>query len=65
MFSALVAAATPAQAFDDLFRCKLLACTFLHRFGALIIRERLQVAPPTADLSLTSLAAWLWPGIWD
>jgi hygromycin-B 7''-O-kinase len=65
MFRALMAAATPRQAFDVPFKRKLLACTFLHRFGPLIIQERWQAAPPPAELTLSSLAAWLWPGIME
>lgn len=61
MFRALVRASTPGQAFDESFRRSLLACTFLHRFGPLIIRERWSAEAPPEKLSLKGLANWLWP----
>lgn len=63
MFRALVSSCTPDQVFDETFQRKLLACTFLHRFGSLIVRERWQIEPPPANLSLLALGKWLWPGI--
>jgi hygromycin-B 7''-O-kinase len=65
MFLALVATCTPRQEFDEAFRLQLLACTFLHRFGPLIIRERWQADPPLDKLSLKTLGQWLWPGIYE
>ncbi len=61
MFRALVRACTPQQQFDESFRRCLLACTFLHRFGPLIIRERWLADPPLEKLSLDRLVDWLWP----
>ncbi len=61
MFQALVSACTPQQKFDEIFWRKLLAYTFLHRFGPLIIREQWQLEPPLGELSLTVLQKWLWP----
>jgi hypothetical protein len=63
MFQALIAAYSPEQQFDELFCRKLLAMTFLHRFGSLIICERWQVDPPRERLNLQLLGDWLWPGI--
>lgn len=65
MFLALVTTCTPQQQFDEAFRRQLLACTFLHRFGPLIIRERWQADPPRNKLSLKTLGHWLWPGIYE
>jgi hypothetical protein len=64
MFQALIAAYHPGQRFDKSFSQNLLAMTFIHRFGSLIIRERWQVDPPLGKLTLKSLGHWLWPEIY-
>mgnify|MGYP001828288732 CR=1 FL=1 len=60
MFRALVQAYEPKQRLDAAFRRELLALTFLHRFGALIVAELWQ-ADPLRDNSLSGLQNWLWP----
>lgn len=60
MFQALVAAASPQQGINAGFWRQMLALTFLHTFGPLIIRHQITAAAQRPISDLIDLQAALW-----
>ena len=60
MFRALVAAASPQQGINARFWRQMLALTFLHTYGPLIIRDQIAGAVQRPIIDLIDLQAALW-----
>ena len=61
MFQEILRAYDPQIRFDNQFRRRMLAFTFVHRFGPTLIGELLAQSGVPVITSLTDLQSWLWP----
>jgi hygromycin-B 7''-O-kinase len=61
MFRDIMKAYDPKRRLDRGFRNKMMAYTFIHRFGPELIGEKLQQSGAPQITSLNDLKTWLWP----
>lgn len=65
LFRAILRSYDPTIRLDFQFRQRMLAYTFIHRFGPQIIDQLLQKSGAPTVNSLVELQAWLWPPMLD
>jgi hypothetical protein len=61
MFRDIMAAYEPGIRLDRLFRRRMMAYTFIHRFGPDLIGGLMRQPAAPKITALTDLQSWLWP----